>query len=260
MPLGIVISGLPSPPPASSSKTRWRGSAERRFATTQPETPAPTMMSSNHSSASTAPTLAAAKRGCATCEEQSDGPVQRGRREQRVGRQRRPKAGLGRFPCRGQREPLVLLEPVQPLGRRCRHRRGRCGVGVGVPPLSHTRRSRVMPSLSGRSSTRRSASVEPSARSNGTTASRVPGLVTNQHAGRHAGRVGLELGEGQLAQAGQGGGPPEPTATSGRSSPKCFTGSAPSASISPAVMPSTVAFPSAAGSRSIRSSPSRASP
>ena len=43
-PLGIVISGLESLPPASSSSTLVPGSAERRSASTYPAEPAPTMM------------------------------------------------------------------------------------------------------------------------------------------------------------------------------------------------------------------------
>ena len=42
IPLGMLISGLPSPIPASRSNTRVRGSADSRLAKTQPADPAPT--------------------------------------------------------------------------------------------------------------------------------------------------------------------------------------------------------------------------
>src|SRR6185369_9508566 len=43
-PLGIPIMGLVSAGPASSSRTRHRGSSDRRYANTHPADPAPTMI------------------------------------------------------------------------------------------------------------------------------------------------------------------------------------------------------------------------
>src|SRR5438045_7040077 len=46
MPAGMWMKGCQSRGPASSSRTRWFGSAERRCASTQPAGPAPTITKS----------------------------------------------------------------------------------------------------------------------------------------------------------------------------------------------------------------------